>query len=45
MLAVTLSIVAVFIPVAFMEGMIGQFFYQFGVTVAVAVLHLATSCP
>jgi HAE1 family hydrophobic/amphiphilic exporter-1 len=36
-LAVTLSIVAVFIPVAFMEGMMGQFFYQFGVTVAVAV--------
>jgi HAE1 family hydrophobic/amphiphilic exporter-1 len=36
-LAVTLSIVAVFIPVAFMEGMMGKFFYQFGVTVAVAV--------
>lgn len=36
--AVTLSIVAVFIPVAFMEGMVGQFFYQFGVTVAVAVM-------
>jgi HAE1 family hydrophobic/amphiphilic exporter-1 len=36
-LAVTLSIIAVFIPVAFMEGMMGQFFYQFGVTVAVAV--------
>ena len=35
--AVTLSIVAVFIPVAFMEGMVGQFFYQFGVTVAVSV--------
>ncbi|WP_342373743.1 efflux RND transporter permease subunit [Myxococcus stipitatus] len=37
-LAVTLAIVAVFVPVAFMEGMVGQFFYQFGVTVAVAVL-------
>ena len=37
-LAVTLSVVAVFVPVAFMEGMIGRFFYQFGVTVAVAVL-------
>lgn len=36
--AVTLSIVAVFIPVAFMDGMVGQFFYQFGVTVAVAVM-------
>lgn len=37
-LAVTLSIVAVFVPVAFMEGMIGQFFYEFGLTVAFAVL-------
>ncbi|MDY7229511.1 efflux RND transporter permease subunit [Hyalangium rubrum] len=36
-LAVTLSIVAVFIPVAFMDGMMGKFFYSFGVTVAVAV--------
>jgi len=31
-------VVAVFVPVAFMEGLIGRFFYQFGVTVAVAVL-------
>jgi HAE1 family hydrophobic/amphiphilic exporter-1 len=37
-LAVTLAIVAVFVPVAFMEGLIGRFFYQFGVTVAVAVM-------
>jgi HAE1 family hydrophobic/amphiphilic exporter-1 len=37
-LAVTLAIVAVFIPVAFMDGMMGMFFYEFGVTVAVAVL-------
>ncbi len=37
-LAVTMAVVAVFIPVAFMEGMMGKFFYQFGVTVAVAVL-------
>ncbi|MCB9532018.1 MAG: efflux RND transporter permease subunit [Myxococcales bacterium] len=37
-LATTLSIVAVFVPVAFMDGMIGQFFYQFGLTVAAAVL-------
>ena len=34
----TLAIVAVFVPVAFMEGIMGRFFYQFGVTVAVAVL-------
>lgn len=37
-LATTFSIVAVFVPVAFMEGMIGQFFYEFGLTVAFAVL-------
>jgi hydrophobic/amphiphilic exporter-1 (mainly G- bacteria), HAE1 family len=36
-LAVTLAVVAVFIPVAFMKGMVGRFFFQFGVTVAVAV--------
>jgi hydrophobic/amphiphilic exporter-1 (mainly G- bacteria), HAE1 family len=36
-LAVTLSVVAVFVPVAFMKGMVGRFFFQFGVTVAVAV--------
>lgn len=37
-LAVTLAVVAVFVPVAFMEGITGRFFYQFGVTVAVAVI-------
>lgn len=37
-LATTLSIVAVFLPVAFMGGIIGKFFYQFGVTVTSAVL-------
>ncbi|WP_136634904.1 efflux RND transporter permease subunit [Pseudooceanicola onchidii] len=36
--ATTLSIVAVFLPVAFMEGILGRFFLQFGVTVSVAVL-------
>ena len=35
-LATTLTIMAVFIPVAFTSGIIGQFFRQFGVTVAVA---------
>src|SRR5918999_1536903 len=34
----TLAVVAVFIPVAFMGGMIGKIFLQFGVTVAFAVL-------
>lgn len=37
-LATTFSIVAVFLPVAFMGGVIGRFFLQFGVTVSVAVL-------
>ncbi|MGK6316734.1 efflux RND transporter permease subunit [Neorhizobium sp. DT-125] len=37
-LATTATIVAVFLPVAFMEGMVGRFFYEFGVTVSAAVL-------
>lgn len=37
-LAATLSIVAIFLPVAFMKGVIGKFFFQFGVTMTVAVL-------
>ena len=37
-MATTFAIVAVFVPVAFMSGIIGKFFYQFGITVAVAVL-------
>ncbi|MBC8087017.1 MAG: efflux RND transporter permease subunit [Phycisphaerae bacterium] len=36
-MATTLSIVAVFVPVAFMGGIIGRFFFQFGLTVAWAV--------
>ena len=36
--AATFSIVVVFLPVAFMEGIIGRFFYQFGMTVAIAVM-------
>ncbi len=36
--ATTFSIVAVFVPVAFMQGMIGRFFYEFGLTVSIAVL-------
>ncbi|MFH1676336.1 MAG: efflux RND transporter permease subunit, partial [bacterium] len=34
-LATTLSILAVFIPVAFMSGIIGRFMYQYGITVVV----------
>jgi hydrophobe/amphiphile efflux-1 (HAE1) family protein len=37
-MATTFAIVAVFVPVAFMNGIIGRFFLQFGVTVAVSVL-------
>src|SRR5213076_1283574 len=37
-MATTFAIVAVFVPIAFMKGIIGQFFFQFGLTVAVAVL-------
>ncbi len=36
--ATTMSIVAVFVPVAFMRGIVGRFFYQFGISVAFAVL-------
>ncbi len=37
-MATTFTIVAVFLPVAFMGGIIGKFFFQFGITVVVAVL-------
>jgi HAE1 family hydrophobic/amphiphilic exporter-1 len=36
--ATAMSIVAVFVPVAFMKGIVGRFFFQFGMTVAFAVL-------
>ncbi len=37
-LATTLSLVAVFVPVAFMPGIVGQFFKQFGFTISAAVV-------
>ena len=37
-MATTFAICAVFVPVAFMKGIIGKFFFPFGITVAVAVL-------
>jgi len=37
-MATTFTICAVFVPVAFMKGIIGKFFFPFGITVAVAVL-------
>ena len=36
-LAATIALIAIFLPVAFMYGIIGKFFYQFGVTISVAV--------
>ncbi|HUF90540.1 MAG TPA: efflux RND transporter permease subunit [Gemmatimonadota bacterium] len=36
--ATTFSLAAVFLPVAFMEGIVGRFLFQFGVTVAIAIL-------
>ena len=36
--AATISITAIFLPVIFMKGIIGKFFFQFGVTITVAVL-------
>ena len=36
--ATTLTIIAVFAPVSFIGGIVGQYFKQFGLTVAVAVL-------
>lgn len=35
--AATVAVVAIFLPVAFMEGVIGKFFFQFGVTISAAV--------
>ena len=37
-LATTLSIVAVFLPIGFMSGIVGKFFHEFGITIVAAVL-------
>lgn len=37
-MATTLTLVAVFVPVAFMGGIVGKFFFEFGMTIAWAVL-------
>ena len=36
--ATTLSLVVIFVPVAFMTGQIGRYFYSFGITAAAAIL-------
>jgi multidrug efflux pump subunit AcrB len=37
-MATTFAICAVFVPIAFMSGIVGKFFFPFGITIAVAVL-------
>ncbi|TKC99205.1 efflux RND transporter permease subunit [Polyangium fumosum] len=37
-LAATIAVIAIFLPVVFMGGVIGRFFFQFGVTLSVAVM-------
>ena len=36
-LAATAAVIAIFLPVAFMDGIIGKFFLQFGITISFAV--------
>jgi multidrug efflux pump len=36
-ISTTLTLLAVFVPIAFMSGVVGRFFYEFGIAVAVAV--------
>ena len=37
-MAASIAILAIFLPVVFMKGIMGKFFFQFGVTISVAVL-------
>lgn len=37
-MAASVSLVAIFLPIAFMEGLIGRFLFQFGVTMSAAVM-------
>lgn len=37
-LAASIAILAIFVPVIFMQGIVGKFFFQFGVTISVAVM-------
>lgn len=36
--AATMAVIAVFLPVVFMDGIVGKFFFQFGITMSAAVL-------
>jgi HAE1 family hydrophobic/amphiphilic exporter-1 len=37
-MATTISLVVIFLPVAFMSGIVGRFFYSFGITISTAIL-------
>ncbi len=37
-MAATIAVVAIFVPVVFMKGIIGKYFFQYGITVTAAVL-------
>ncbi len=37
-MATTFSLVVIFLPIAFMSGRVGRFFFSFGITIAVAIL-------
>ncbi len=37
-MAASIAILAIFVPVVFMKGIMGKFFFQFGITMSVAVL-------
>jgi HAE1 family hydrophobic/amphiphilic exporter-1 len=37
-LSITLSLVAVFIPILFMSGIVGRFFFEFAMTISIAIL-------
>src|SRR3954447_14451502 len=37
-LATTFSLVVIFLPIAFMSGRVGRFFFSFGITTAIAIL-------
>ncbi len=37
-MAASVAVVAIFLPVAFMKGVIGKYFLQFGITISIAVM-------
>jgi multidrug efflux pump len=37
-LSATLAVIAIFLPVIFMEGVVGKFFLQFGITLSIAIM-------